>query len=117
MKKTKTQQRMFALIDQMYLEDISKKDFCERESLNYHTFSYWVRRYRSFHELVKGESTSTNTTVSENKFIAIDVGTSLEGVDSALTISYPNGVRLHLDSFSFTKDTVVCLQKLISCLD
>lgn len=117
MKKTKTQQRMFALIDQMYSEDISKKDFCERESVNYHTFSYWVRRYRSFHGLVKGESTSTNNTVSENKFIAIDVGTSVDTSDAAITLSYPNGVSLHLNRISLTSETVVSLQKLISCLD
>lgn len=116
MKNTKTQQRMFALVAKLYSEDISKKDFCKREALNYHTFSYWIRRYRSFHGLLKGETTSTNDTF-QNEFIPIDIETSTDSIDSTITIAYPNGVRLHLDSFSLTKQTAVCLQKLISCLD
>lgn len=116
MKNTKTQQRMFALVAKLYSEDINKKYFCKRESLNYHTFSYWVGRYRSFHGLVKGKVTSIKDT-SQKELIPIDVGASLDGVDSAVTISYPSGVRLHLDSFSLTRETVVSLQQLISCLD
>jgi len=116
MKNTKTQQRMFALVSKLYSEDINKKDFCERESLNYHTFSYWVGRYRSFHGLVKGKVTSIKDT-SQNEFIPVDVGASLDSVDSTVTISFPNGVRLHLDSFSLTRETVVSLQQLILCLD
>lgn len=116
MKNTKTQQRMFPLVEKLYSEGISKKDFCEREALNYHTFSYWIRRYRSFYGLMKKEMTSKED-MPQSKFIPIEVETSIDSVDSAITIAYPNGVRLHLDSFSLTKQTAVCLQQLISCLD
>ncbi|EDP94114.1 hypothetical protein KAOT1_02171 [Kordia algicida OT-1] len=37
---------MFALIDQMYSEDINQKDFCEREDIKYHTLQYWLNHYR-----------------------------------------------------------------------
>lgn len=116
MKNTRTQQRMFSLVAKLYSEDISKKDFCEREAINYHTFSYWIRRYRSFDGLLEHEMTSKDA-ASQNEFIPIEIGTSIDSVDSAMTITYPNGVRLHLDSFSLTKQTVVCLQQLVSCLD
>lgn len=107
---------MFSLVAKLYSEDISKKDFCEREAINYHTFLYWIRRYRSFDGLLKNEMTSKED-ASPNKFIPIEIGTSIDSVDSAITIAYPNGVRLHLDAFSLTKQTIVCLQQLISCLD
>ncbi|AXG69971.1 hypothetical protein KORDIASMS9_02200 [Kordia sp. SMS9] len=80
---------MFALVAKLYSEDINKKDFCERESLNYHTFSYWVRRYRSFHGLVKGTSTSTDDTASQNKFIPINIENFFGWFNAATSLLEP----------------------------
>lgn len=116
MKKTKTQQRMFSLIDQMYSEDINQKDFCERENIKYHTLQYWLNHYRREKKLYQS-GIKPRFEQNSDQFIPIEIETSLDSVDSAITIAYPNGVRLHLDSFSLTKQTAVCLQQLISCLD
>lgn len=116
MKKTKTQQRMFALIDQMYSEDINQKDFCEREDIKYHTLQYWLNHYRREKKLYQS-GIKPRFEQNTSEFIPLEIGASVDTSDAAITLNYPNGVRLHLDRISLTRETVVCLQKLISCLD
>ena len=40
-------QRMFALINEWRQSGLSQKEFCEQNTIRYHVFHYWYKRYRS----------------------------------------------------------------------
>lgn len=84
---TKKAERMYALVRGWDKSQQSKADYCEAVSINIHTFTYWVQKYKE----VEGQSEAP-------KFIPLTVESSKPIVSPGLELSYPNGVRLLVNS-------------------
>lgn len=106
---------MFSLIDQMYIENMDQKEFCEREDIKLATLKYWLKHYHLEKKLDQSEIHPRES--SWSKFIPIELDIPTTSSNSSIRIEYPNGVRLHLDSCLLNKETLYSLTQLISCLD
>jgi hypothetical protein len=62
----------------------SQKDYCRENNLSYHTFIYWIQKFRRNHQPV------------EQAFIAVQGDPSRPSLAQELEICYPNGVRLKM---------------------
>ena len=116
MKNSKKQERMFSLIEMMYLEGIDQKNFCEREDIKLATLKYWLKHYHLEKKLDQAEI-HPREEPSWSKFIPIQVDMPMASSDSSIRIEYPNCVRLHLDICLLNQKTLCSLTQLISCLD
>ncbi len=77
---------MYALIEQWEKSGLRQREFCHQHNLQFHTFKY----YRTQKNLEENKNLSTSSFVP----VKIKQAEELKG----LTITYPNGVRVHLDS-------------------
>ncbi len=46
MEKTNTPEGMFPLVEQWQQSGLSQKQFSKENNIKYHSFTYWVKRYR-----------------------------------------------------------------------
>ncbi len=46
MEKTNTSEEMFPLVEQWQTSGLSQKQFSKENNIKYHSFTYWVRRFR-----------------------------------------------------------------------
>jgi hypothetical protein len=53
MSKQNNSTEMFSLLDAWKTSGISAKKFCNDRSLSYHTFNYWLKKYRHKDEKTK----------------------------------------------------------------
>ncbi len=74
---------MFSLVDQWKASGVTQKAFCAEQAINTHTFSYWVAKRRRADQPSGG-------------FAAVDV--SGAAPSDRITITYPNGVAIHISS-------------------
>jgi transposase len=47
MSKQNNSTEMFSLLEEWKTSGISAKKFCNDRSLSYHTFNYWLKKYRN----------------------------------------------------------------------
>ena len=65
---------------------VSQKEYCRENNLSYHTFIYWIQKFRRNHIPV------------EQSFIAVQPNQQVNSLPQELEIAYPNGVRLRIPS-------------------
>ena len=63
---------------------VSQKEYCRENNLSYHTFIYWIQKFRRNHIPV------------EQSFIAVQPNQQATSLPQELEIAYPNGVRVRI---------------------
>ena len=76
-------QQMFKFIEQWQQSNLTQKDYCEQQSIRYHVFHYWYKRYRQEHP-----GADNNNSPFIKLQIAKPVGAG------AVEIHFPDGIRL-----------------------
>ncbi len=74
---------MFKLIEQWQQSSLSQNVFCAQQSIKYHVFHYWYKRYREQHSEAKNNNSS---------FVKLQIAKPASA--SAVEIYYPGGIRL-----------------------
>ena len=73
--------QMFNLIEQWQQSGLTQNVFCQQQSIKYHVFHYWYKRYRQN----KGE-------VNNSSFVKLQIAKPASS--GSVEIYYPGGVRL-----------------------
>lgn len=86
---------MYPIVERWQSSQKSKKDFCEAEQINLHTFVYWLKKYN------RSKQKQNTSVVSDvlSDFVELQVDNHLvkEPTNQVFAeISYPNGVALRL---------------------
>ena len=76
-------EQMFKLIEQWQQSILTQNVFCAQQSIRYHVFHYWYKRYREQHADQQSNSTS---------FVKLHIAKPASA--SAVEIYYPGGIRL-----------------------
>ena len=76
-------EQMFKLMEQWQQSDLTQKAFCQQQSIRYHVFHYWYKRYRERHAELQHNSSS---------FVRLEIakGSSSGSVE----VYYPGGIRI-----------------------
>ena len=91
-------EQMFSLIEQWQQSSLTQNVFCAQQSIRYHVFHYWYKRYRERHADQQSNSTS---------FVKLHIAKPASA--SAVEIYFPGGIRLVFNepvSSSFLKALV-----------
>ncbi len=75
--------QMFEMIEQWQQSGLSQKTFCEQQSVKFHTFYYWYKRYR--HQYLNVDNTSS-------PFVKLQIAKPL--ATGLVEINYPGGIRI-----------------------
>ncbi len=75
-------EQMFNLIEQWQQSSLTQNAFCEQQSVKYHVFHYWYKRYRE-------QQVVTN---DESSFVKLQIAKPI--TDGSVEIIYPGGIRL-----------------------
>ena len=75
-------EQMFKLIEQWQQSSLTQNAFCEQQSVKYHVFHYWYKRYRE-------QQVVTN---DESSFVKLQIAKPI--TDGSVEIIYPGGIRL-----------------------
>ena len=75
--------QMFDMIEQWQQSGLSKKAYCEQQSVKHHTFYYWFKYYRQQHPDVEN---------TPSAFVKLQIEKS--PVPSWVEIHFPGGIRL-----------------------
>ena len=76
-------QQMFDMIKQWQQSGLSKKAYCQQQSVKHHSFYYWYKRYRQQHPDMDNKSSS---------FVKLKV--EMPSVTASVEIYFPGGIRL-----------------------
>ena len=76
-------QQMFKLIEQWQQSDLTQKEYCEQQSIKYHVFHYWYKRYRLEQPGTVGNNSS---------FVKLQIAKPVTA--GAVEIHFPGGIRL-----------------------
>ena len=76
-------QQMFKLIQQWQQSGFSQKAYCKEQSIKYHVFHYWYKRYRQEHTDVDNNNSS---------FVKLQIAKPV--APAAVEVHYPGGIRL-----------------------
>ena len=85
---------MFALIEDYFSSSLTQKSFCQKESIAYSTFGWWLRKYR------QSRSVNDQKEKTAQRFIPIHPSSSQSSSPvsgHSCAIEYPNGVTIRLD--------------------
>ena len=91
MAQHRTTKEMYPLIERWHQSDKKKKDFCEEEDINLHTFTYWLKKYN--------RSKPKISTATKSDFVELQVETPPQAINPKALfaeIDYPNGIALRL---------------------
>ncbi len=91
-----SQEYMFSIIESYYQSSDTQNKVCERESIKIYTLKSWIKKYRISKGLVTKRKSKSK--VKTSKFIELEVKASPSFKTISLDISYPNGVKLKVDS-------------------
>ncbi len=75
--------QMFAMIEQWQQSGLSKKAYCEQQSIKHHTFYYWFKSYRQQHPDMEN---------NRSAFVKLQIEKS--PAITSMEIHYPGGIRL-----------------------
>jgi hypothetical protein len=81
-------QQMFRLIEQWQQSGFSQKAYCEEQSIRYHVFHYWYKRYRQEHTIATQPGVDNN---NKSSFVKVQIAKPAAG---AVEIHYPGGLRI-----------------------
>ncbi len=76
-------QQMFSLIAQWQQSNLTQKEYCEQQSIRYHVFHYWYKRYR------QQQAGNDN---NNSSFVKLQIAKPVTG--SAVEIHFPGGIQL-----------------------
>ncbi|MDP4188881.1 MAG: hypothetical protein Q8905_12590 [Bacteroidota bacterium] len=76
-------EHMFKLIEQWQQSSLTQNVFCQQQSIKYHVFHYWYKRYRGQHAGRQSNATS---------FVKLQV--AKPAFSGSVEIYYPGGIRL-----------------------
>ena len=76
-------QQMFDMIEQWQQSGLSKKAYCQQQSVKHHSFYYWYKRYRQQHPDMDNKSSS---------FVKLQIEKS--AASPSVEICFPGGIRL-----------------------
>ena len=75
--------QMFDMIEQWQQSGLTKKAYCNQQSIKHHTFYYWYKRYRQQHADTDNKSSS---------FVKLQIEKSQ--ATPSVEIHFPGGIRL-----------------------
>ena len=93
MTRIQKTEQMFALIQSYQSSDLTQRDFCLENDINYSTFQFWLKRYRQ-----DNNSQSRDERLASGGFVPITVSPSTVQHDFCLQIEYPSGIRVSFGS-------------------
>ena len=76
-------EQMFKLIEQWQQSSLPQNAFCEQQSIRYHVFHYWYKRYREQH---------ADQQINTASFVKLQIAKSSSS--GSVEIYYPGGIRL-----------------------
>ncbi len=76
-------EQMFKLIEQWQQSRLTQNTFCEQQSIRYHVFHYWYKRYREQHADQQSNVTS---------FVKLHIAKPSSA--TSVEIYFPGGIRL-----------------------
>jgi len=76
-------EQMFMLIAQWKQSKLTQKEYCQQESIKYHVFHYWYKRYRQKQTSVDNNNSS---------FVKLQIAKPVTA--GAVEIHFPGGIRL-----------------------
>ncbi|HTK20280.1 MAG TPA: hypothetical protein VL442_12220 [Mucilaginibacter sp.] len=76
-------EQMFKLIEQWQQSGVTQNAFCQQQSIRYHVFHYWYKRYRGQHGGPQSNAAS---------FVKLQVAKPV--FSGSVEIYYPGGIRL-----------------------
>ena len=85
-RKQENRINMFQLIEEWEQSGESQTSFCKNKNVSFHTFYYWLRRYK---DQPQGTTTS-------KAFIPVTIPVNKKTSNNEIEIHYPNGVRIVL---------------------
>ncbi len=74
---------MFKLIEQWRQSDLTQNAFCEQQSVRYHVFHYWYKRYREQHAGPQSNVAS---------FVKLQIAKAASS--GSVEVYYPGGTRI-----------------------
>ena len=75
--------QMFRMIEQWQQSDLSKKAYCQQQSIKHHTFYYWYKRYRQQQAGIDNKNSS---------FVKLQISKPVTA--GAVEIHFPGGIHL-----------------------
>lgn len=75
--------QMFEMIEHWQQSGLTKKEYCQQQSIKHHSFYYWYKCYRTEHE---------NAGNNSGGFAKLKI--EKPAVASSVEIHFPDGVRL-----------------------
>lgn len=98
---------MYPLVEAWQNSQQSKVEFCEAKSINVHTFTYWLQKY-------KIEQSEKINPPSKNKFLPLQIKkpptSSTATSPATIEIQYPNGIQLRIHQQVDTQFLTTLLQ-------
>ena len=76
-------EHMFSLIEQWQQSGLTQNTFCEQQSIRYHVFHYWYKRYREQHAASQNNGSS---------FVKLEIAKAASS--GSVEIYYPGGIRI-----------------------
>src|SRR5450759_325990 len=76
-------EQMFKLIEQWQQSSLTQNAFCQQQSIKYHVFHYWYKRYREQHAGPQSNVAS---------FVKLQI--AKPATSGSVEIYFPGGVRL-----------------------
>ena len=77
------EQQMFQMILQWQQSSLTQKEYCEQQSIRYHVFHYWYKRYR------QQQAVSDN---NNSSFVKLQIAKPV--ATGAIEIHFPGGIQL-----------------------
>ncbi len=82
-KNLELRHQMFEMIEQWQQSGLTKKAFCEQQSIRHHSFFYWYKCYRQQQAGIDN---------NESAFLKLQVASPVAG--ATVEVHFPGGVRL-----------------------
>ena len=76
-------EHMFNLIEQWRRSGLTQNTFCEQQSIRYHVFHYWYKRYREQHAESQNNGSS---------FVKLEIAKTASS--GSVEVYYPGGMRI-----------------------
>jgi hypothetical protein len=80
--------QMFKLIEQWQQSNLTQKAYCGQQSIKYHVFHYWYKRYRHQHPIAIRSGVDNNN----SSFVKLQIAKPV--TTGAVEIHFPGGIRL-----------------------
>jgi hypothetical protein len=86
---TRRAQEMFSVVERYHDSSLTQKAFCETEKLALSTLQYWISKYKKYRQPSSGFAEA---------FVQIKAQSPKPSANSAIILSYPNGVTVRLSN-------------------